>query len=95
MTKTFRDTNLPLHQQDCVLRSGLRLAQQDTHPRVDAFNADEAHWRRLEPGRRLRRKILRLTRKQCEALDRLEFAVTRPPDECIANQSLSHAKIRL
>src|SRR5437867_3068261 len=50
--------------------------QRDTQRGVDDFNADEAHWRSLEPRRRLRRKILRRTKKQREALDQLEFRVT-------------------
>lgn len=71
MTRILRYPSLPPHQQDTQLR-------------VDAFNVDETHWRSLEPRRRLRRKILRLTKKQHGALDRLEFAVTRLPDDCIA-----------
>jgi hypothetical protein len=62
--------NLPLHQRNLQ-----RL--------VDQFNSDEAVWRSLEKYRRLRRKLLRLTRKQNEALDRLEFAAARPADDCI------------
>ena len=57
--------------------------QRDVQRIADLFNADEAHWRKLEPRRQLRRKILRLTKKQHEALDRLEFAATRPLDDCV------------
>jgi hypothetical protein len=62
--------NLPLHQ---------RYLQQ----LVDQFNSDEAVWRSLEKYRRLRRKLLRRTKKQHKALDFLEFAAARQPDDCI------------
>ena len=70
MTRILRYPDLPPHQAD-------------TQRHIDAFNANEAHWRRLEPRRRLR-KFLWLTEKQRDALDRLEFAVTHLPDDCIA-----------
>jgi hypothetical protein len=58
--------------------------QRDIQPLVDQFNADEAHWRGLEPRRRLRRKILRrLKKKEHRALDLLEFAKLRPAGDCV------------
>ena len=50
---------------------------------IDAFNADEAHWRKLEPRRRLRRKMLKISKKEHEMLDWLEFAATRPQGDCV------------
>lgn len=59
--------------------------QHDIQRLVDQFNADEAHWRSLEPRRRLRRRILRrLKKKEHRALDLLEFPRLRPADDCIA-----------
>lgn len=60
-------------------------SQRDSQRLVDQFNADEAHWRSLEPRRRLRRKILRrLKKEEHRALDLLEFSKLRPADDCIA-----------
>jgi hypothetical protein len=61
----------------------LPLYQRNLQRLVDQFNSDEAVWRSLEKYRRLRRKVLRLTKKQHEALDRLGFEAARPPDDCI------------
>jgi hypothetical protein len=61
--------------------------QRDIQPLVDQFNADEAHWRGLEPRRRLRRKILRrLKKKEHRALDLLEFAKLRPAGDCVGRR---------
>jgi hypothetical protein len=51
---------------------------------VDQFNADERLWRSLAEKRgerRLRRP--RLSAKRHALLDLLEFAATRPPQDCI------------
>ena len=52
---------------------------------VDQFNADERLWKKLEPRRRARRKLLRrlLSRKALKTLDLEEFASARPPQDCI------------
>ncbi len=60
---------------------------------ADSFNADEAHWRSLEARRNLRRKYLRLTERQHEMLDLLEFSRTRPPDDCVAQSSYDKKEI--
>jgi hypothetical protein len=58
--------------------------QRMTQRLVDQFNADERLWKKLEPRRRLRRKILRrLPRKQLKELDLAEFASNKPPQECV------------
>jgi hypothetical protein len=59
--------------------------QRFTQRLVDLFNADERLWKKLEPRRRARRKVLRciLSRKMLKNLDLLEFARERPPLECV------------
>jgi len=59
--------------------------QRMTQRLVDQFNADERLWKRLEPRRRARHKLLRrvLSRKELKRRDLLEFARERPPQECI------------
>jgi hypothetical protein len=59
--------------------------QRFTQRLVDQFNADERLWKKLEPLRRARRKVLRwiLTRKQLKNLDLAEFAKARPPLDCV------------
>ena len=59
--------------------------QRSTQRLVDQFNADEHLWRKLEPKRRLRRKLLRrrLSGKALKRLDLLDFAAARPPQDCI------------
>ena len=67
-------SNLPSEQH-----RGQRLANQ--------FNADARLWERLEPRRRLRRKTrAALTAQQHKALDLLEFARTRPPQDCVGEE---------
>jgi hypothetical protein len=63
--------------------------QRPTQRLVDQFNADEALWRKLEPRRRARRKLLRrlVSRKTLKQLDLLEFAHERPPLDCIGQWS--------
>ena len=63
------------------LPPGQRLTQH----LVDQFNADERLWKKFEPRRRFRRKVLQrvLSRKQLKKLDLLEFSRERPPQECI------------
>ena len=57
--------------------------QRLTQRLVDQFNADERLWRKLEPRRRARRKLLsHLPEKQLKKLDLDEFARERPPLEC-------------
>jgi len=58
--------------------------QRVTQRLVDQFNADERLWEKLEPKRRLRRKLRpRLSRKKLKKLDLLEFEKARPPKECV------------
>ncbi len=58
--------------------------QRVTQRLVDQFNADERLWRKLEPRRRARRKLLsHLSEKQLKKLDLDEFARERPPLECV------------
>jgi hypothetical protein len=54
---------------------------------VDQFNADARVWKRLEPRRRARRKLLRkvLTCKLLKKLDLAEFAAERPAQDCIGD----------
>ena len=61
--------------------------QRPTQQLVDQFNADEALWRKLEPARRARRKLLRrfVSRKTLKQSDLLEFADERPPQDCIGH----------
>ncbi|MBI4418809.1 MAG: hypothetical protein HY563_08525 [Ignavibacteriales bacterium] len=59
--------------------------QRRTQELAYQFNRDERFWRSLAGRRRLRRKLMPwLTRKEHQALDRLEFSRLRPPDDCIA-----------
>ena len=61
--------------------------QRATQRLVDQFNADERLWRKLEPRRRARRKLLpRLSKNKLKRLDVLEFARARPPQECIGQR---------
>ena len=47
-------------------------------------DTDESLWRKLEPKRRLRRKMLRgLSQRQLRELDLREHAAARPPVDCI------------
>jgi hypothetical protein len=65
--------NLPPHQ---------RPVQQ----LADQFNADERLWRSLAGERKQRREgRLRLSAKQHNVLDLLEFAKARPPQDCIGS----------
>jgi len=59
--------------------------QRFTQRLVDQFNADEPLWKKLEPRRRARRKLLRrfLSRKELKKLDLRQFARERPPLECV------------
>jgi hypothetical protein len=59
--------------------------QRFTQRLVDQFNADERLWKKLEPRRRARRKLLRwfLSPEKLKKLDLLEFARERPPLECV------------
>jgi hypothetical protein len=59
--------------------------QRRTQRLVDQFNADEKLWRKLEPKRRARRKLLgsRPSRDALKKLDLLEFAAERLPRDCI------------
>ena len=58
--------------------------QRATQRLVDQFNADARLWKKLEPRRRVRRKLLsRLSQKKLKELDLAEFAAARPPQECI------------
>jgi hypothetical protein len=51
---------------------------------VTAFNKDEQLWESLEGKRRLRRKLfLWLSKKRKKQLDLLDFANTRPPEDCV------------
>lgn len=70
----------------CMIRyPNLPRSQWRTQRMVEAFNAEEALWHRLERRSKRRRKVLRrLSRKQHEALDLLEFAAAKPPVDCIA-----------
>src|SRR5258707_6194082 len=63
----------------------LPVNQRFTQRLVDQFNADERLWKKLEPRRRARRKLLRrLSEKKLKKLDLAEFTRARPPQECIA-----------
>jgi hypothetical protein len=51
---------------------------------VDQFNADERLWRSLDANRRLRRKARpRMPAKLRHQLDLLEFANSRPLEDCV------------
>jgi hypothetical protein len=64
--------------------------QRMTQRLVDQFNADERLWKKLEPSRRLRRKLRpRLSKKQLEKLDLAEFAKAKPPQDCIGQRIAS------
>ena len=58
--------------------------QEQTQRIVDQFNRDEAFWRSREPHRRSRRRRRRgLGAKAQYAIELLEFASLRPPEDCI------------
>jgi hypothetical protein len=58
--------------------------QRAVQRRVDQFNAAEEAWRSLEGKRRRRRRgFPRLSAECLQQLDLLEFARTRPPQDCI------------
>ena len=62
----------------------LPAGQRDLQRRVDQWNADEALWHKLEPKRRLRRKMRRgLSQRQLRELDLREHAAARPLEDCI------------
>lgn len=66
--------NLPPEQ-----RGGQRLA--------DRFNADEQLWKSLEPRRRARQKGRpAICGREHKALDLLEFAQARPPQDCLGEE---------
>ena len=51
---------------------------------VDHYNDDAKVWKKLEPDRRLRRKLRpRLSKKRLKELALREFAEARPPQDCI------------
>jgi hypothetical protein len=58
--------------------------QRMTQCLVDQFNSDEQLWKKLEPRRRARHKLCpKLSKKRLKALDLIEFAKARPPQDCI------------
>ena len=62
----------------------LPAGQRELQRRVDQWNAGETLWRKLEPKRRLRRKMLRgLGKRRLRELDLREHAAARPPVDCI------------
>ena len=62
----------------------LPAGQRDLQRRVYQWNADEALWRKLEPKRRLRHKMLRgLSKHQLRELDLREHAAARPTEDCL------------
>lgn len=64
--------------------SNLPHPQHAVQRLVDRWNADERLWRNLDLRRRLRRATgLKLTAKQREELDLREFAMAKPPMDCI------------
>ena len=64
--------------------SNLPLEQRRAGQLVAEFNADEQLWRSLEGNRRLRRRCFRqVSAKQRKELDLIEFAATRPLQDCI------------
>jgi type I restriction-modification system DNA methylase subunit len=66
-----------------VLGLILPAEQRATQRLADQYNADARLWKKLEPKRRARRKVLlKLSEKQLKDLDLLEFAQARPPQEC-------------
>ena len=66
--------------------SYLPAQQQSLQRVVNLFNSDEAFWRKLA-GRRKRRRelLLQLSSRNHEALDLVEFARRRPPDDCVGS----------
>ena len=51
---------------------------------VARLNADEQLWESLEGKRRLHRRLLpRVSAKRRKQLDQLDFAMTRPPQDCV------------
>jgi hypothetical protein len=64
--------------------SNLPHEQRSTQGIIDQFNADERLWKKLEPRRRLRRRLRpHLSKKKLKSLDLAEFAQARPPLDCI------------
>ncbi len=64
----------------------LNLSREQIRVRqiVDQFNADERLWSKLASKRRCRRKLApKMPAKFRKQLDLLEFAATRPPQDCI------------
>ncbi|MPZ75355.1 MAG: hypothetical protein GEU77_02420 [Deltaproteobacteria bacterium] len=62
--------------------------QRRVQRRVAQFNADEQLWRSLEPKRRRRRKVRpRMSAKLRRQLDLLEFANSRPQEDCVGQFS--------
>ena len=60
--------------------------QRLTQRLADRFNADERLWRSLEGKRKRRRELSpRLSKKRHKQLDQLEFAKTRPPQDCVGD----------
>jgi len=60
--------------------------QRLTQRLADQFNADERLWRSLEGKRKQGRELSpRLPEKSHKQLDLLEFAKTRPPQDCIGD----------
>jgi hypothetical protein len=58
--------------------------QRFTQRLVDQFNADERLWKKLEPGRKARRKLRpRLSKKKLKKLNLAEFANARRPQDCV------------
>ena len=58
--------------------------QRTTQRLVEQYNADARLWKKLEPKRRARRKLLPgLSEKKLKKLDLLDFAKARPPQECV------------
>jgi len=54
---------------------------------VSRFNGDEQLWQSLEPRRRARRQAWPiLSSRHHKALDLLEFAQARPPQDCIGEE---------
>ena len=63
----------------------LPLEQRFIQGIVDQFNANERLWKKLEPKRRLRRKLRpRLSRKKLKDLALLSSPKARPPLDCIS-----------
>jgi hypothetical protein len=58
--------------------------QRQVQRLVTLFNTDEQLWESLKGKRRLRRTLFPwLSKKQQGQLDLLDFAKTRPPQDCV------------